>query len=218
MEMITDFPIAIDSPDHLAPHGTSRDNHTCPELINELRQYFGGTYSILDMGCAGGQFILDAFNAGNMAIGIEGSDYGIKHGIFNWPACHNTLLFTCDASRPFELRESKDGEVMKFDCISTWEFLEHIHPDRIDALLHNITKHMHKDSIFIGQYATTPDTEGSTTACAKIGIPYIELHQCVRTKEWWDKKFAEFFSVSKPYPFHGGVRGEGQSIRYFLQL
>ncbi len=218
MELITDFPIAVDSPDHMAPHGTANDNNSSPELIQELREYFGKAYSVVDLGCAGGQFTIDAFKAGNLAVGIDGSDYCAKHGKFNWPGYHNSLLFTCDASRPFEFRHSKDGEILKFDCVSSWEFLEHIHPDRIDVLLENITKHMHKDSIFIGQYALTPDVPGSTMACQKAGIPFIELHQCVQTTEWWNAKFAQFFSVSKPYPFQGGVREEGQSIRYFLQL
>ena len=40
-KVITDFPIAFDSPDHLAPHGTKRDNSSDELWINNIVDLFG---------------------------------------------------------------------------------------------------------------------------------------------------------------------------------
>lgn len=212
----TEYPVAIDSPDHIAPHGTKNDNHTCTLLLQELDEYFKKRYSLMDLGCAGGQFIIDANKVfGQTAIGLEGSDYRLKNGCSNWAKYHNKYLFNCDISRPFRIYQ--DEEPMLFDCITSWEFLEHIAEDRMETVLLNVATHLKEDGIFIGQYATTPDVPGSTQACSLAGVPYMELHQTIRNPPWWDEQFARFFVSLGEYPFYGGVRDEGESIRYFLR-
>ena len=55
--------IAIDSPDHLCPVGCVNDNFSSPGLIDEVLQYFGDKkITALDLGCAGGQFVVDFIN------------------------------------------------------------------------------------------------------------------------------------------------------------
>ena len=59
----TEFPGAFNSPDHLMPVGSIRDNYTNISLINEVLKYFNNSnIKVLDLGCAGGQFISDFIN------------------------------------------------------------------------------------------------------------------------------------------------------------
>jgi hypothetical protein len=40
LKLQTEFPIAYESPDHLMPWGTMRDNSTNPAFIQEVQDYF----------------------------------------------------------------------------------------------------------------------------------------------------------------------------------
>ena len=42
----TDYPIAYDSPDHIAPWGTMRDNTTNTEFIEEMHEFFKLNYGV----------------------------------------------------------------------------------------------------------------------------------------------------------------------------
>lgn len=42
MKIITQHPVAIDSPDHIMPWGTATDNHTCHPLIEAVERHFNG--------------------------------------------------------------------------------------------------------------------------------------------------------------------------------
>ena len=76
MKVITDHPVALNSPDHIFPWGTKRDNTTDVGFIEEIEDYFGRRNKIkaLDIGCSGGQLTIDFCMRGHDAIGIEGSD------------------------------------------------------------------------------------------------------------------------------------------------
>lgn len=208
MKIKTDYPIAFDSPDHLYPWGTKNDNHTSPELIREIEKYFvNKRLSILDIGCSGGQFVLDFHNRGHLAVGIEGSDYSIRHQRANWPAWHNRLLFTCDASRPYEITDDQDKKII-FDCISAWEVIEHIHPDSLDQFFENISNHMHDESIFIGSVSLVGDYHDGNGAFDKK----VELHQSIFSKEKWvNEILGKRFNVFE-YDFSHKVRHETTSF------
>lgn len=207
MKVITDFPVAVDSPDHLFPWGTARDNTTDLGFIYEIEYYFKNKkINMMDIGCSGGQLVVDFSKRGHKAIGIEGSDYSIKTKRANWPEYHNKLLFTCDASKPYKIVEDDDSDI-KFDLITAWETIEHIHPDTLDVFFQNICNHMHKGSIFCGSISVIPDV-----------IEGYVLHQSVFPPEkWMNEILPKYFKVNI-MPFYNKVRGVSNNIHVMLQL
>jgi cyclopropane fatty-acyl-phospholipid synthase-like methyltransferase len=203
MKVITNHPIAINSPDYLYPWGTMRDNSTNLNFINEVESYFQNKrLSILDIGCSGGQMSVDFHNRGHVSVGIEGSDYSVIHSRANWPEYHNKVLFTCDAEKPYTITDDNNKKII-FDCITSWECIEHISPDSHDQFFTNVVNHMHSDSIFVGSISTMYDNISVTN---EMGNP-VELHQSVFSKETWiDKILPKYFTVNE-YPFNSAVRG-----------
>lgn len=171
--IITDYPIAFDSPDHLIPLGTKRDNHknmkfvtSCEKILKDKKG------NILDIGCAGGGCIEDFVNRGHNALGIEGSDYSLKLKRAAW----NTIpdrLFTCDASRKFSILNN--NEEMRFDIICSFDVMEHIHPSRLEQYFINIYNHLHVNGVFIGTFTTTKSKK------------FPMHHQTIMGKRGWIK-------------------------------
>ena len=65
----TNYPVAIESPDHIAPVGTVNDNTTDIDYINAVKNYFDNKQiRVLDLGCAGGQLISDFISRGDVAM------------------------------------------------------------------------------------------------------------------------------------------------------
>lgn len=194
-KIITDHPVAADSPDHQFPWGTKRDNTTDLGFIAEVEQFFGRTIRTLDIGCSGGQLTIDFNKRGHAAIGIEGSDYSVKHARANWPKWHNVCLYTCDASKPFKIVYDDDSPII-FDLITAWEVVEHIHPDGLDQFFTNITNHMSPESIFTASIAPIPDViEGHV------------LHQSVfDEKTWMEEILPKYFKKVGKLPFANKVR------------
>ena len=189
----TDFPVACDSPDHLRPLGTRIDNNTNVKLIEEMESFFPGRKIFsLDLGCSGGQFVVDQFKRGHRALGIEGSDYSITHKRANWPEFHGKLLFTADLTKPFEI--FAEGKPARFDVITAWEVLEHLKPEDLQGVLTRIEALLDDDGIFFGSIATVE--------CVFEGV---RLHQSVFPRmTWFQEILAEHFSVV-PYPFKNAV-------------
>lgn len=53
----TDYPVALDSPDHIIPWGTARDNSSNLRFNSKLYRLFDFTNrypKVLDLGCSGG--------------------------------------------------------------------------------------------------------------------------------------------------------------------
>lgn len=206
MKVLTQHLVATDSPDHLYPWGTARDNTTDHGFINEVEQYLGNkSLKVLDIGCSGGQLVVD-FNArGHNAVGIEGSDYSVKQQRANWPAYHNICLFTCDATKDYTVVEQGTTPVL-FDLITAWEVVEHIKYDDLGTFFGNITKHMHKESIFCASIAPIPDVQGGYT-----------LHQSVYSAEEWKNNILPKYFRVFDLPFHNKVR-YGDSFHVLLKL
>ena len=196
-KLITDHPIAFESPDHLVPHGTMADNSTNPRFIEEVENYFGGKINFLDLGCSGGQLVIDFANRGHKAVGIEGSDYSVKHKRANWPKYHNTNLFTGDICKTFVVKD--DAEPMKFDCITAWEVLEHPKPDDVLGLLFNVYQNLKPNGIFCASIALT-----------ECGVEGVRLHQTVKSREFWNETLATWFVDVTPCPIKNWVRTEGE--------
>jgi 2-polyprenyl-3-methyl-5-hydroxy-6-metoxy-1,4-benzoquinol methylase len=205
MKVITNYPIAVNSPDHLYPCGTAYNNSTDHNFITEIENYFGNTrINFLDIGCAGGQLVVDFNNRGHLAIGLEGSDYSVIHSRANWPTYHNKLLFTCDATMPYTIVDDNNQQI-KFNCISAWEVIEHIAPEELDQFFMNVINHMHDTAIFVGSISEHPsywDYDGQTR----------QLHQSIFSKNYWiDEILPKYFKVEE-YPFIYKVRYEETSF------
>jgi len=187
VELLTEFPVAIDSPDHTHPWGTKHDNSSNLGFIDDVIRHFGkDRIRTLDLGCSGGQLAIDFNRKGQFGIGLEGSDWSLQHERPNWVAYNGKRLFTCDVSRPFQLLV--DDEPAKFECITAWEVTEHIHPDRLDIYFENIWKHLSEDGVFIGSVALFPDDPR--------GGP--QVHQSLFSEEYWQSRYFEKWFVAVP--------------------
>jgi SAM-dependent methyltransferase len=213
IKIVTEHPIAYESPDHIMPWGTMRDNSTNIQFIEETEKYFGQTsFRTLDIGCSGGQLTVDYANRGHLAVGVEGSDYSIKHQRANWPAHHKRLLFTCDATKPFHL-EYITGDKVLFDLITAWELIEHIHPNDLNALFKNIAANLAPDGVFVASISTKPDV-----------INGVTLHQSVFPEfEWRFDILQDTGALADTglewivYPFQHKVRADGGSFHIGLK-
>ena len=209
MKVITDHPVALNSPDHIFPWGTKRDNTTDVGFIEEIEDYFGRRNKIkaLDIGCSGGQLTIDFCMRGHDAIGIEGSDYSAKNFRANWPSYYNNKLFTCDAVKPYEVVRVDNNEKVYFDLVTAWEVIEHIKEEDLDCFFGNITAHMKEGSIFCGSISVIEDV-----------IEGHALHQTVQPKEVWRSEILpKYFSTVEEFPFKNKVRG-GDNFHVLLKI
>jgi cyclopropane fatty-acyl-phospholipid synthase-like methyltransferase len=197
----TEYPIAIDSRDHLNPYGCVQDSNTNAEYIKEVKNYFNNKQlKVLDIGCAGGQLMVDHHLSGDIAVGIEGSSHALHgKGKNNWSTHKDAVLFLCDASRPFTIH--KDGEQIYFDYVQSWEVIEHIPPERLNVFFTNIKNLLHKDSLFCGSIATTPCSSGN--------------HVSLFPLDGWVSKFKENGLKMEPYIFKHTLRSDLNSCIIF---
>lgn len=172
--------IAYESPDHLIPFGTRRDNSTHRRFNKKLFELFGIDKSlwVLDLGCSGGGFVKSCIDEGSMAVGIEGSDYSRKLRRAEWRTIPDHL-FTADLTAPFEvLGEFTAGEKrIQFDVITAWEVMEHIHERNLAAVADNVKKHLRPGGLWIMSIALADDFHDG-----------VNLHQTVKPKTWWVEK------------------------------
>jgi 2-polyprenyl-3-methyl-5-hydroxy-6-metoxy-1,4-benzoquinol methylase len=187
IKIITNKNIAIDSLDHKHPFGCIRDNNSSSFYISEVKQYFGnGKIKVMDLGCAGGQIIIDHNSLGDIAVGLEGSTHVFRGtGRHNWENYFNQNLFLCDITENFKCT-IEDSELI-FDYIQMWEVLEHIPHDKLSTLLQNISNHLTKDGLFCGSVATHVCPSGT--------------HVSIFTKNEWEKIFDDNGFVLDEYKF-----------------
>lgn len=174
----TDNPVAWDSPDHLAPFGTVRDNNTDAAYLSSVLSHFGrNNISVLDLGCAGGQLVTDFIAAGATAVGLEGSTEAAGGaGAKNWKELHNKNLFFCDLTKPYQV--SFDGQPAQFDFIHCWEVVEHIAPADLTAFLGYINHHLSDEGVFCCSIALYP-------SYGIVDGKQIDLHQSLFNPAWW---------------------------------
>jgi 2-polyprenyl-3-methyl-5-hydroxy-6-metoxy-1,4-benzoquinol methylase len=194
--LITEHPHPLDSPDYYNPSGAVEDNNTHAYFIWEIDTMFTGMpYGLLDIGCAGGQFVVDVHSKGKpwRAAGVDGGNiYGMTEefdevfsgvtgdlvecrGRENWLNYENVCLFHADVSKPFQIR-GEDGSKAKFDIVTSFEFFEHPLPEEIPGILKNINKHMFMGGMVVGTINLSPG----------------EHHRCGdKNRAWWDSIFAE---------------------------
>lgn len=177
--------IAEDSPDHIYPLGTKNDNSTNPTFILEAELRLGKGLYHLDLGCSGGQLVIDMNNKEHHSIGLEGSDYSIKHERANWPEYYNKSLFLCDLSLPWSVM--LNDSPAKFDLITAWELLEHFKEEDVPLFLDQVKNHLKPGGLFTGSICTRPATD------TFLPETPVEHHQCLRPIEWWISQLEKHF-------------------------
>ena len=181
IKVITDFPSAVNSPDYIKPLGAKQDNHSNENYLKEIDGLTGNRpYAYMDLGCAGGKAVIDIYNKGNIACGLEGSDLtkmisNSSNGVADsWIAYMDVCLFKADITKPFTVVD-EDGELQLFDIITAWDVLEHPKPNDVPNVIDNIIKHLKLDGVFVALVNTVRGSH----------------HQCVRPKDWWLRVFRE---------------------------
>lgn len=175
----TDFPIALDSPDHLHPLGTMQDNNANPNFNNKLYELIPkDELSVMDLGCAGGGLVKSFLDDGVIAIGIEGSDYSLVRQRAEWATIPGNL-FTADISRPFQVYS--DGMPALFEVVTAWEFIEHISTDRLGTVSSNVHNHLKPGGLFIASINSGNSRNYDGT----------ELHQTIQSEAWWNSKLED---------------------------
>lgn len=170
--------VAADSADHRVPWGTRRDNSRNRRFNQKLYALYPPTRAlkILDLGCSGGGFVKDCIDDGQLAVGLEGSDYSKKFRRAEWATIPD-FLFTCDITADFEVRLGT--ELLQFDIVTAWEVLEHIAQDDLKQLASNVSRHLSPGGLWIASVSPKDDTVGG-----------VSLHATARSRHWWIDTFA----------------------------
>lgn len=178
IKIITDYPIASSSPDHIMPFGTKMDNSLNLRFNNKIFNVFEHRFiKILDLGCSGGGMIKSFIDDGHFGVGLEGSDYSLKMQRASWPLI-SKFLHTCDISKPFEIIDKEINKRIIFDVVTSWEVMEHISENDIDVLAENVKRHLTPNGLWIMSVSHNEEV-----------INGVKLHQSVFPKQWWIDKF-----------------------------
>lgn len=216
MNFISESQLAVDSNDHLYPVGCINDNYNNPNLAEEIEKQFGNRkISFLDLGCAGGQFVIEFINRGHKGYGLEGSSHSIGGaGRNNWTEHKDKNLFLCDLTKPYHFEE--DGKPFLFDFIHCSEVIEHILPKDLEKFFKYVSDNLSPDGIFCCQVNMTPDVR-------HVDGKDIVLHHSLFNSDEWKAKFINFElypcagktdSNHFGYLFHHRFREHGDSSIY----
>jgi len=181
LKVVTDFPVATDSPDHITPWGTARDNSSNLRFNHKLLmlyQFLNRFPKVLDLGCSGGGFVKTCLNEGCMAVGLEGSDHSKIHNRAEWPLLADKYLFTTDISKDFQV--TLNNSPLLFDVITLWEVMEHLPEERLPTICNNISKHLEEHGLAIMSVSSNEEEINGT-----------KLHLTVQEKEKWLDVFRE---------------------------
>jgi len=180
-EVITDYPIAYESLDHIFPHGAIQDNTRYPRFIKKCEMLFPEKNELcfLDLGCSGGGMVLDALLRRHSALGLEGCDLSLLQQRAEWRLIPENLK-TCDITKPFSVLEKDIDATAQFDVISAWEVLEHIKENELPVMLANIKSHLADDGVFIASIANWDDIDPKTGT---------NWHVTTKEYSWWKDLF-----------------------------
>lgn len=191
----TKYPLAYESHDYITPDGAIHDDNVNIPYIEELESHFKRSFSYLELGCAGGGIIKYLFDKGHDAYGLEGTDHPIRIGRYAWKEFHNTRLFTCDLSKPFEVLGAP-----KFDVISNWEFFEHIPTESLKFLISKIYTLLNEDGMVICGISSNPAT------------PVTPWHVSPFKRDVWEKIYFSDLFDCYDYPFKNTYRAYPEDI------
>jgi 2-polyprenyl-3-methyl-5-hydroxy-6-metoxy-1,4-benzoquinol methylase len=178
IQIVTNHPVASDSPDHLVPWGTAQDNSRSDRFNARLIALIpDARLTVLDLGCSGGGQVRSFIEQGYFSIGIEGSDYSWKRLRAEWLNIPD-FLFTADITKPFKIQKTVADEPLRFGVITLWEVIEHIREEDLPNLLQNIDAHLMPNGLVIMSVSPNSDIIRGT-----------ELHQTIRPRDWWEQFF-----------------------------
>lgn len=225
VEIVTDHPVALDSPDHQVPWGTARDNSRNQRFNARLIALVpGDRLSVLDLGCSGGGQVRSFIEQGYLAVGVEGSDYSAQRLRAEWATIPD-YLFTADITKPFRLRTPREADAQRFGVVTMWEVIEHIAEADLPQVLANIDAHLRPGGIVV--MSVSPNSEV---------IRGKQLHQTIQARPWWDAflqasgrqnhpnivtYFAEDFvrgGINAPDSFHYVISRAGETPSLIGQL
>ncbi|MBQ6534468.1 MAG: class I SAM-dependent methyltransferase [Opitutales bacterium] len=202
VKLCAEAPLALDSNDTLFPESTLEGVARKPRFTNKIKEIFGESASLLDIGCGGGGVVYDALASGVPPYGVDGSDENKKLQSGYWSVIPGNLL-TADATKPFHFE--KGGQRIKFKVVSSWECLEHIPEGALAGFLDNVFANLDDGGYFIGSISRMPYED------REKGVVY---HVTLKDKEWWKAKFEdsnlEFLEISEtPFIVSDFCRGVG---------
>ena len=200
IHLVADSVLAASSADHLFPRGTMRDNTRHPRFVHRCEEIFQRKVRHLDLGCAGGGLVWDFLLAGHSSYGVDGSDYSRVEQRAEWRLLWKNL-FTADITKPFEFVDP-NGASVKFDVITAWEVLEHIHEADLRGFFDNVRINLASDGLFVASIATSPDEDLSRN---------VVWHVTVRNRDWWLNRIeaSGFKIVHNLFVTRDYVRGSG---------
>ena len=209
IKLITDYPIAVESDDHIHPDGIYLDNNINYMFVANVEKHFkNNKINMLDLGCAGGALVCRMTERGHNVVGLEGSDHcvnvreeAVKHhnilplGLKNWAQYHNSRLFTCDVTKQYQLL--LNNSPMKFDLITCFDVMDHFHEHELDMFFKMIQYHLKPEGIFVASIALFDliKNEG------------VNWHKSVYSKVWWAETNSKYLKEI-PYPFSITNRNE----------
>jgi|688.fasta_scaffold378494_2 predicted TPR repeat methyltransferase len=161
--------IAYESHDHTNPKGTARDNLHSPGFRDKFISLLGKDMSYCDLGTSGGGLVKDFVDHDiKYAFGIDGSDYSKKTSRAEWATIPNNL-FTANICKPFNFKDAA-GEQIKFDLMTSFDVLEHIHEKDLAGLIENLHSNLKVGGYFLSSIADFED-EG--------------YHVTLKPEQWW---------------------------------
>ena len=184
IHIVTNKPVAFDSPDHIQPWGTIRDNNRNWAFNRRLFLWIPASeLRVLDLGCSGGGFVKSIHDQGGFAVGVEGSDYSKIRKRAEWATIPDHL-FTADITEPFQfldVDESGREHPIQFSVITAWEVMEHIREDKLCNVFQNISRHLSPLGVVIMSLSQNEEI-----------IQGVRLHQTVQNRHWWISKCSQF--------------------------
>jgi len=181
MKLHAESTLAEDSNDHICPVGCVNDNYTNSELIDKVEAVITKKpMFMLDLGCAGGQFVADFIDRGHLGFGLEGSSHALKGaGGHNWNVYNNINLFLCDVTKPFHFEH--DDSNMLFDFIHCSEMIEHLKPEDLSEFFANVHNNLADKGVFCCQINLGPDVR------VENGKEIVLHHSIFSGNEWKTK-------------------------------
>lgn len=199
MNLLTDFPIAYESFDHIEPKGTMHDNTHHKLFVDRVNEISSGNkIKFADLGCSGGGLVKDFLDDGHDAIGIEGSDYSQRNKRAEWATIPDNL-FTADITKPFFI--VTDNSTGQCDIITAWDVLEHIHEIDLGVLITNIRNNLKTNGLFVASVATFEDH------------PH---HVTLKDRDWWLSIFKKYKMIDAGEGFFGLDHMVRQSSFYLV--
>lgn len=199
LKIITNKPVAIDSYDHIKPHGTMQDNTANDSFVEAVIKKFT-TVKYADLGCAGGWFPHAFHRRGHIGVGVEGSDYSLINKRAEWGVVPD-ILFTADITDPFQFVTEDTNERFRFNVMSAFDVLEHIPEEKLPGLFNNLKLNLEPNGYFICSIANFGDMDGN------------KYHVTLKPQEWWLEKFNEYGFVREEFLQQGEY---GRSSSYDL--